>query len=143
MSGDRRPPGFLRRAGAVLAGVIAVVVLSVGTDAVLFAAGVYPPRERRMSDGLFLVATAYRMAYAVAGSFVAARLAPDRPMTHALWVGGMGLAAGLAGAVVARTAEADLGPMWYSVAVLAMAMPCAWAGGRLEGAHAASQVVRA
>ena len=142
MSGDLPPPTKLRRAGAVIAGVIAVVVLSIGTDALLFASGVYPPREQRMSDGLFLVATAYRVVYAVAGSHLAARLAPDRPMAHALWVGGVGLAAGLAGAVVAGTAENDLGPTWYSVAIVAIAMPCAWAGGRLHGARAASRVVR-
>jgi hypothetical protein len=27
----------------------------------------------------------------------------------------------------------DAGPAWYSLAVIAIAMPCAWAGGRLRG----------
>ena len=37
-----------------------------------------------MSDALFLLATVYRSLYAVAGSYVTARLAPHRPMKHAL-----------------------------------------------------------
>ena len=143
MTAGRRPLMVLRRTGAVLAGVVAVVVLSIGTDALLFATGVYPPGETRMSDGLFLLATAYRIAYGVAGGWIAARLAPDRPMAHALWLGAVGLAAGLAGTVAAGTSEKDLGPAWYSVAVVSIALPTAWAGGRLQGAHAASQVVRA
>ena len=136
MSGEHRSPSMLRRAGAVLAGVVAVVVLSVGTDALLFATGVYPPWGTRMPDGLFLLATAYRIAYGVAGGYLAARLAPDRPMVHAVWVGALGLAAGLAGVVAAGTSETDLGPMWYSVAVAAIALPCVWAGGRLRSRRA-------
>jgi hypothetical protein len=26
----------------------------------------------------------------------------------------------------------DAGPAWYSLAVIAIAMPCAWAGGKLR-----------
>jgi hypothetical protein len=40
-----------------------------------------------MGDALFLLATAYRIVYGVAGSYVTARLAPDRPMQHALALG--------------------------------------------------------
>ena len=81
----------LKSIGAVLAGFVAVFVLSLGTDVVLHATGVFPPWDQRMSDGLFLLATAYRTVYCIAGSYIAARLAPNRPMEHALVLGVLGL----------------------------------------------------
>jgi len=63
-----------------------------------------------MPGKLFLVATAYRMVYAVAGSYIAARLAPDRPMQHALVLGFVGLALSIAGAVATWNAGPELGP---------------------------------
>ena len=82
-----------------------------------------------MADALFVLATAYRIIYGVAGCYIAARLAPDRPMQHALALGVVGLVLSIAGAV----AMWDAGPAWYSLAIIAIAMPCAWAGGRLRG----------
>jgi hypothetical protein len=76
-----------RSIGAVLAGFVAIVVLSLGTDAALHASGVFPPWGQPMGDALFLLATAYRIVYGVAGSYIAARLAPDRPMPPALALG--------------------------------------------------------
>jgi len=73
--------------GAVLAGFVAVFVLSLGTDVVLHATGVFPPWGQPMSDVLLLLATVYRTVYGVAGSYITARLAPDRPMGHALVLG--------------------------------------------------------
>jgi hypothetical protein len=113
--------------------MLAVVVLSLGTDSALRAAGVFPPLGQAMSDGLFLLATAYRFAYGAAGGWIAARLAPDRPMAHALALGALGLALGAAGAVATRDAGPAFGPRWYPVAVAAIAVPSAWAGARLRG----------
>ena len=82
-----------------------------------------------MSDALFAAATAYRTVYGVAGSYIAARFAPSRPMGHALALGGVGLALATAGAVAAW--NMDIGPHWYPVALVAVSMPAAWAGGKL------------
>ncbi len=120
----RRVP---RRIGAVLAGLLAIFILSTATDVALHATGVFPPWGERMSDALFLLALAYRIVYGVAGCYVTARLAPDRPMQHALALGAVGVVFSTAGAV----AMWDAGPAWYSLAVIAIAMPCAWAGGKL------------
>ena len=83
-----------------------------------------------MTDALFLLATAYRILYSVAGSYVIARLAPGRPMWHAVVGGIVGLALNIAGA--AATWNLGLGPHWYPIAVAAIAMPCAWLGGKLR-----------
>ena len=92
-----------------------------------------------MTDAHFLLATAYRIAFTIAGGYIAARLAPHSPMRHALVIGAIGLAAGLAGAIAMwdKLEGGGLGPKWYSIAVIAIAMPCAWVGGKLHGMCAA------
>jgi len=121
-----------RSTGAVLAGLVAVFVLSLGTDQVLHVLRVYPPWGQPMYDpGLNLLALAYRTVYAVLGSWIVARLAPRNPMRHAMALGVVGLVLSTAGAVAAITL-ADLGPSWYPIALVATALPTAWAGGALE-----------
>lgn len=124
--------GTLRSIGAVLAGLVVVIVVSLGTDVLLHATKVYPAWTERMSDPLFVFATAYRIVYAVIGSYIAARLAPGRPMFHAMIVGIIGLVLSIAGAVAALLAGPELGPTWYPLALVATALPCAWIGGKLR-----------
>ena len=59
----------------------------------LNAIDVFPALGEPMSDPLLLLATAYRTLYGVVGGYIAARLAPDRPMIHALALGVLGLVA--------------------------------------------------
>lgn len=67
---SRRP---WRSAGAIVSALLAVFVLSLGTDQVLHLLHVYPPWGQRMADSLFLLATAYRLVFSVAGGYIAAR----------------------------------------------------------------------
>jgi hypothetical protein len=127
-----RPRRRWRSIGAVVAGLLAIVVLSTATDMVLHATGVFPPFGQPMAGALFLLATAYRIVYGVAGCYLAARLAPDRPMQHALALGVVGLVVSIAGAVATWNRGPEFGPKWYPLAVIAIALPCAWAGGRLR-----------
>ena len=122
----------LRSIGAVVAGFVAVVILSLGTDKVLHATKVFPEWGQPMSDALFLLATAYRTVYCIAGSYIAARLAPNRPMGHALALGILGLVVSTAGAVVTWNKGPAFGPHWYPVVLIVTAIPCAWLGGRLR-----------
>jgi hypothetical protein len=135
-------PRALRRVGALFAGLLAVVVLSTGTDAVLHATGVYPPAGQPMSSALFLLATAYRLAFGTLGSFVAARLAPVRPMWHALALGSLGTVLALAGLAATWNAVPALGPRWYPIALVVTALPCGWLGGRLAEATAGRHTAR-
>ena len=131
----QRPRRVLRSIGAVLGGVVVVVVLSVGTDAVMHATNVFPPLGQRMADGLFVLATAYRSIYAIAGGYIAARLAPARPMKHALVLGFIGVLLGAAGLLATWNAGPELGPRWYPIALVVTALPCAWLGGKLRMAQ--------
>lgn len=90
MTNTTTPPRRTGRSiGALFAGFVVVVVLSIGTDAAMHATHVFPPMgqapsDRQMTDSLFLLATAYRTIYQIAGSNITAWLAPHRPMQHAL-----------------------------------------------------------
>jgi hypothetical protein len=123
----------LKRVAAVFAGVVTVVGLSTLADAVLRAAGIYPPSGQPMADGLFLIAAAYRTAFGFAGGLLAARLAPDHPVTHAVVLGLIGALVGTAGTIATWNRGPEFGPHWYAIAVAALAVPSAWLGGRLSG----------
>jgi drug/metabolite transporter (DMT)-like permease len=117
---------------AVFAGAVVAVVLSIGTDLLMHKAGIFPTLAQVMSNSLLLLAAAYRAVYGVLGSYVAARLAPNRPMMHALVLGAIGLAVSVLGAAVTWNKEAEFGPHWYPLALVVLAMPQAWLGGKLR-----------
>jgi hypothetical protein len=68
----------------------------------------------------------------VASAFITAWLAPDRPIGHALAGGVAGLIATTVGAVVTWNRGQQFGPHWYPVALIVLALPTAWAGGKLR-----------
>lgn len=129
MSTARPPLRIVRRLGALFGGIVVIVALSIGTDLALHAIGVFPSLEKPglFTTPLLLLATAYRSVYNVLGCYLAARWAPDRPIGHALALGGIGVAVSIAGAIAMWNA----GPNWYPLALVVLAMPCAWAGGKL------------
>ena len=126
-----RPRGVLRSIVAVLGGLLVTVILSLGTDSLLHATGIYPPMFQPMSTGLWGLATGYRIVYGIAGGYVTARLAPDRPMRHALILGVIGLVLSIVGAAVNWNKGAAYGPHWYPLALIAIALPTCWAGAKL------------
>ena len=76
--------------------------------------------------------TAYHIVFSVFGCWVAARLAADQPMRHALLLGVVGVMVSLAGALA--TWNAGLGRKWYAFGLIVVSLPCAWVGGRLRAA---------
>jgi hypothetical protein len=66
MSETHLPRRILRSIGALLTGVLAIVVLSVGTDLLMNAIGIFPLPGQPMGDGLLMLATAYRTVYGIA-----------------------------------------------------------------------------
>ncbi|HEY4943663.1 MAG TPA: hypothetical protein VII56_19705 [Rhizomicrobium sp.] len=119
---------WLRSAGALIAGFVAVVVLSIASDIALQGSGIFKGLDSGpLATPFLLAATAHRSLWAVLGSFIAARLAPDRPMAHALILGGVGVVLNIAGMIVMWR----LGAHWYPIALTLLALPCAWAGGLL------------
>ena len=133
--GTNETPGsrrVLRRIGAVLAGLVVVVILDTGIDVFMHATGIYPPWFRPMKAQLWLLAIGYRMVDGVVASYVVARLAPDRPVKHALVFGLIGVLMSTAGVIATWNRGPEFGPNWYPLALVAIALPCAWVGGRLR-----------
>jgi hypothetical protein len=114
---------------AVVAGVLVIVVVTTLVDIVLHAVGVYPPMDQPITDALAVLATLYRVVISVAGAWLTARLAPRRPVKHALILGGVGTVLGLVGVVA--TWNMGLGPRWYPIALAVLAIPQCWAGGKI------------
>jgi hypothetical protein len=109
---------------AVLAGFLVIVILSVGTDFILEAAGVLPYDHLFVSTGLILVVLFYRAVYSLIGCYIAAKLAPHNPMKHALALGVLGFN------TIGAIAAGHLRPLG-SVDTCCHCLPIAWLGGKL------------
>jgi len=134
MSETRPTRNIPRSIGAILGGFVFVFILSLGTDQLLHMTGVFPPWGASMVgyDVALLLATAYRIIFGIAGSYVTARLAPGRPMQHALLGGLIALALSIVGAAVTWNGGPAFGPHWYPLALVVTVLPTAWAGGKLR-----------
>ncbi len=114
---------------AIVAGFLFVVILSLASDALLHKLGVFPPLGEYTPDKPLVLATTYRVLFGIIGSYITARLAPHSPMGHALLGGCIGILLGTLGAAV--TWNRNLGPHWYSVALVVLALPQSWLGAKL------------
>jgi hypothetical protein len=138
MSDNKNKPRgqvLVRRILSVLAGFLVIVILSVVTDTALESTGVFPPPDKGLFDTrLLLLALTYRSIYSVIGCYITARLAPDRPVAHALALGLLGVVVSTAGTIAAQ----NLGPAWYGIALAVLALPLSWLGGTLYESRSAT-----
>ena len=129
-------PGPAPRAGrsvlAVFAGFVTTALLSVGADAVMHGAGIFPRRASPCRTASYVWATVYRCAFTVLGGYVTAALAPRSPMSHVVVLGAIGIVAATAGAVATWNAGPHFGPKWYPILLVVTALPCVWSGGFLR-----------
>jgi len=131
---------IMKSAGAVIAGVLTIMVVTTLVDVGLHLAKVYPPMNQPINDSLALLASSYRLIISIAGAYLTARLAPDRPLYHAVLLGCVGTVLGLIGVVA--TWNLGLGPRWYPISLAVLALPHCWAGGWLyERARRSSRPV--
>ena len=109
---------------AVVVGFVTVAGLSIFTDTLIAASGVFPAQ---ISTGMLVLALLYRIAYTVLGGYVTARLAPRVAMVHVWILAVMGQLGGIAGVV----AGWDLSAHWYPIMIAVMAIPGVVYGGWL------------
>jgi hypothetical protein len=132
---------IFKSARAFLAALVAVFVLSYGTDFLPQATGLPILRLNYASWPLIVAIVVYRNVYNVAGGYIAAKLAPSRPVGHALAVGAFGFIGSLAATVA--TWNMHIGPAWYSLSIVALALPTAYAGGKAFTVFRVSRAVHA
>ncbi|HSX00584.1 MAG TPA: hypothetical protein VLH38_06135 [Patescibacteria group bacterium] len=113
---------------AFLAAVAVTFALSYGTDAILVAANLM--KSNALPDSVAIVALiiAYRTVYNVLGAYIVAKLAPKRPMLHAMVLGVFGII----GALSAMAAQPDYSPAYYPVILALLILPSVWLGVKLE-----------
>ncbi|MCL5775092.1 MAG: hypothetical protein M1333_02675 [Patescibacteria group bacterium] len=121
---------MLKSIWAVVAGFLAVVVLSVVTDTLLEKFGVFPPVTNPGAYVTWMLALAlvYRSLYTILGGYVTAALAPMNPMKHIYVSMVLGAIGGVGGAV----AGWHLGNHWYPVALAVSGPVFVWVGGKLK-----------
>lgn len=117
----------LKSIWAVVAGILFIVVVATIVDQVLHATGVYP--DNKLTDRLAVIASSYRLIIGIAGAYLTAKLAPQNPMKHALILGCVGIVLGMIGVVA--TWNLGLGPRWYPISLVIVAIPQCWLGGWL------------
>ena len=122
---------ILKGIGAILAGMIFIVVTHTATDFVLESLGIFTPRNEGFhTTWMVVTATLYRSIYTVGGGYVTAVLAPESRMGYVLSLGIIGLVISSLAAVA--TIPMKLGPAWYPVALAVLALPCVWLVGKLR-----------
>jgi hypothetical protein len=121
---------ILKRIGSVLAGFFLIALLGFLTDTILQQAGILPiPSEQKFETRHALLALSYHLVFVVIGCFIAARIAPDHPVAHAVAIGILGVLISILGLIAIITQ--DLAPAWYGWALVMFAIPSAWVGGKL------------
>jgi hypothetical protein len=122
---------LLKSIWAVVAGFLAVFILSVVTDAILEGIGILPPPDQGLYDtNLLLLALAYRTFYGGVGGYITAKLAPKNAMKHVHILACMGLFFAILGYLGTR--GMDLGPDWYPILLILFTYPSVWYGGKLQ-----------
>lgn len=125
----------------VAIGVLFIVVITTVVDVVLHVMHVYPPASEPMTDALAVLASSYRLVISIAGAYLTARLAADRPLHHAMILGYVGVVLALLGVVA--TWNAGLGPRWYPISLVVLAIPQCWLGGKLYERGLRARLARA
>jgi hypothetical protein len=122
---------ILKGIGAIVAGIIFIVVTHTATDFVLEKLGIFPPPAQGFNvTWMVVTATVYRSIFTIGGGYLTAALAPAPRMRYVLILGLFGLVVSTLAAIA--TIPMKLGPSWYPIALAALALPCVWIGGKLR-----------
>jgi uncharacterized BrkB/YihY/UPF0761 family membrane protein len=118
----------LKSIGAVVAGFALLVILSIATDVILEKTGVMKT-DSFVENPVWLIAIIilYRTIFNTLGCYVTARLAPNKPMKHAIILGIIGVVLTIAGLI----AMWDIPPRWYPISLIVLTLPAAWLGGKM------------
>jgi|GEM_PF-41158 len=114
--------------GAVATGFLVVVILSVVTDMILGKTEILKTEPFDANPvWVIIIVILYRTIYNASGCYLAARLAPNKAMKHAMILGAIGFVFTVVGTIVMW----HIPPHWYPLTLSILALPAAWLGGGL------------
>lgn len=114
--------------GAVLTGFVLGAVLSIGADFLMDRMGIMSMENFKQTPFLIICTVImYRFIFNLIGSYLTARLAPNKPMKHVIIIGVIGTVLGLLGSF----AMWEKAIPFYNVAIILISLPSAWLGGQL------------
>jgi hypothetical protein len=124
---------MVRSVVALIIGFAAVVVLALAADSLVrqLVPDLFDSSGGTKNTALLAFAIAYVSLFAVVGSWLTARLAPNHPMGHALLLGGISFVLSI-GVTISQWNAA---PTWYHVGSLLVILPSASLGGWLRSRH--------
>ncbi|MFB5651733.1 hypothetical protein ACE5IS_13875 [Leptospira wolffii] len=114
---------------AVFAALLVIFVVTTIIDIILHGIRFFPGWDQKLNDLHAAVASVYRVLTGIMGGYIVARLAPSKPMTHALILGFIGVVISSLGAIF----MGGMGPAWYSIGLIVVSLPCSWLGAVLYG----------
>lgn len=129
---------ILRSIVAVVGGLIFIVITHTAVDQILERAGIFTPPEAGLhTPWMVVTATIYRTILSIAGCYIAAAIAPARPMLHAMILGLIGFAA--SGIAAIFIIPMNIAPAWYPIALTVLSPICGWLGGKINERRNAPQ----
>ncbi len=129
----------MRSIVSIVAGFLVATALAFGAEMLLLkiAPALADPAARAQDIAALVVMLAYAAIALIAGAYVTARLAPRRPMMHAVILGVIALAL----ALTESTVFWNVLPAWSHVASIVLVLPAAWFGGLLYARPGQRRVV--
>jgi hypothetical protein len=122
---------ILKSIGVILLAFMISALLSVLTDFLLEAIGVLPhPKDGLFITWAILLVLFYRGVYTILAGFIVAKLAPGKPMLHAMILGSIGII--ITVAATNSPSLADKAPLWYGYTLAAITIPCLWLGVKMK-----------
>jgi hypothetical protein len=123
-----------RSIGAVLAGLISIVILSGVISAILTQTDVFPKGKLPLHGSLSVVMSilVYQVIIYAVGCFATVKLAPQDPMQHVLVLGGLGTILNLASGLGLATKNGVVF-FWFYLSLAVLSLLTAWVSGKLYG----------
>ncbi len=122
---------ILKSIGVILLAFVVNALLSVLTDYLLERIGVLPnPEKGLFATWAILLCLFYRAFYGLLAGFIISKLAPNKPILHALILGVIGTAITLL--AVSSPEFAEKSELWFGYTLAAITFPCLWLGVRIQ-----------
>lgn len=117
--------------GVILLAFIVNALLSVLTDFLLETIGILPDPEKGLFETwAILLSLSYRVIYTIVAGIIIARLAPGKPMMHALILGIIGVTITLL--AVTNPEFAQKSKLWFGYTLAAITIPSLWLGVKIN-----------